>query len=105
MVRSQGDEQTAEQGLACSVEIAKLQQANTDLDRLGADLEGQPTQSREELCLAIEWMVRYALTWTASWLNTSVFFADLSRSSISLREYFGPSTELHATLHPFRLFV
>jgi chromosome segregation ATPase len=54
MLRSQGDEQTAEQQSTRSVEIAKLQQANTDLDRLRADLEGQLTQSREELCLVIE---------------------------------------------------
>jgi len=54
MPRSQGDERTAEQQSACSVEIAMLQQANTDLNRLRADLEGQLTQSREELCLAIE---------------------------------------------------
>ena len=36
------------------VEIAKLQQANNDLNRLRADLEGQLTQSREELYLATE---------------------------------------------------
>lgn len=54
MLRSRGDEQTAQQQPDHSVEIAKLQQANTDLDRLRADLEGQLTQSREELCLAIE---------------------------------------------------
>ena len=54
MMRSQEDEQTAEQQTTLSVEIAKLQQANTDLDRLRADLEGQLTQSREDLCLAIE---------------------------------------------------
>jgi len=52
MLRSQGDERTAEQQSAHSVEIAKLQ-ANTDLDRLCAELEAQLTQSREELCLVI----------------------------------------------------
>lgn len=40
MLGSQGDERTAERRLARSVEIAKLQQANTDFDRLRADLEG-----------------------------------------------------------------
>ena len=54
MLPSQGDEQTAEQQSARSVEIVKLQQANNDLNRLRADLEGQLTQSREELCLATE---------------------------------------------------
>ncbi|KAF8506642.1 hypothetical protein F5888DRAFT_17858 [Russula emetica] len=54
MLRSQGDERTAEQQSDRSVEIAKLQQANADLGRLRADLESQLTQSREELCLAIE---------------------------------------------------
>jgi chromosome segregation ATPase len=53
-LRMQGDERSAEQQSARSVEIAKLQQANTDLNRLRADLEGQLTQSREELCLAIK---------------------------------------------------
>ena len=53
-LRSQGDEQTAEQESARSVEFATLQRTNTDLDRLRADLEGQLTQSREELCLVIE---------------------------------------------------
>ena len=51
-----------------------LQQANTDLDQLRADLEGQLTESQEELCLAIEWMARYGVTWTTLWLNMSVFF-------------------------------
>jgi chromosome segregation ATPase len=54
VLRSQGDEWTAEQQSDRSMEITKLQQANTDLDRLRADLEGQLTQSREELCLVIE---------------------------------------------------
>ena len=54
MLRSQGDEWTAEQQSDRSVEFTKLQQANTDLNRLRADLEGQLSQSREELCLAIE---------------------------------------------------
>ena len=54
MLRSQGDERTAEQQTTGSVEIAKLQQANTELDRLRADLEGQLAQSQEKLCLAIE---------------------------------------------------
>ena len=54
MLRSQGDERTTEHDSTRSVEILKLQQANTDLDRLRADLECQLTQSREELCLAIE---------------------------------------------------
>ncbi|KAI0285376.1 hypothetical protein BGY98DRAFT_1183192 [Russula aff. rugulosa BPL654] len=54
MLRSQGDEWTAEQQSDRSVEFTKLQQANTDLDRLRADLEGQLSRSREELCLAIE---------------------------------------------------
>lgn len=53
-LRMQGDERSAEQQSAHSVEIAKLQLANTDLNRLRADLEGQLTQSREELCLAIK---------------------------------------------------
>jgi hypothetical protein len=50
-------------------------------------------------------MVRHRLTgtWTASWLNTSHIFPDLSRSSISLHEYLTPSTTPLST--PFRLFV
>ena len=54
MLRSQGDEWTAERQSDGSVEITKLQEANTDLDRLRADLEGQLAQSRKELCLIIE---------------------------------------------------
>jgi chromosome segregation ATPase len=53
-LRSQGDEQTNEQQSDHSVEVTKLQQANADLDRLRAELEGQLAQSREELCLATE---------------------------------------------------
>ena len=54
VLRSQGDESTAEQQSASSAEIAMLQQTNADLDRLRADLECQLRQSQEELCLAIE---------------------------------------------------
>ena len=53
-LRSHGDEQTAEQQSAQSVEVAKLQQVNADLDRLRAELEGQLAQSREKLYLATE---------------------------------------------------
>jgi chromosome segregation ATPase len=53
-LRSHGDEQPAERQSADSGEVAKLQQANADLDRLRAELEGQLVQSREELRLAAE---------------------------------------------------
>ncbi|KAI0294920.1 hypothetical protein BC826DRAFT_1104398 [Russula brevipes] len=53
-MRSQADAESTEQQSARSVEFAKLQQANTDLDRLRAELEDELAQSRKELGLAFE---------------------------------------------------
>ena len=53
-MRSREEADSAEQQSAHLVEVATLQQANTDLDGLRTKLEGELAQSRKELCLAIE---------------------------------------------------
>jgi chromosome segregation ATPase len=53
-VRSREDADSIERQSADLEEVAKLQQANTDLDELRTELEGQVTQSRKELRLAFE---------------------------------------------------
>jgi chromosome segregation ATPase len=53
-MRSREDADSIEHQSAHLSEVAKLQLANTDHDELRAELEGQVTQSRKELCLALE---------------------------------------------------
>jgi chromosome segregation ATPase len=53
-MRSREEADSTEQQSAHLVEVATLQQANTDLDELRTKLEGELSQSRKELCLAIE---------------------------------------------------
>ena len=53
-MQSQGDAESTEQQMSHSVEVAKLNQANTDLDRLCHELEGELAQSQKELRHTIE---------------------------------------------------
>lgn len=53
-LRSREDADSIEQQSAHLVEVAKLQQANADLDELRTGLEGEVAQSQKELSLAIE---------------------------------------------------